>query len=134
MQFKLTTRQHHLLRALAFTLTALVLYVPANIYPFMTMKYSGQYHNTTIWDGIRTLYEENMLLTGTIVFMASMIIPVFKLIHLFSGSKVTLNSLRTLVRGGIKVETPNLNSPPANSGDEYKLLSREQLLAIEKRA
>lgn len=82
MQSKLTTKQHHLLRALAFTLTALVLYVPANIYPFMTMKYSGQYHHTTIWDGIRTLYEEDMLITGTIVFMASMIIPVFKLLAL----------------------------------------------------
>lgn len=82
MSVHLTPKQHHLLRALAFTLSALALYIPANIYPFMTMKYSGQYHNTTIWDGIRTLYDEHMLITATIVLMASIIIPIFKLLAL----------------------------------------------------
>ncbi len=79
----LTEKQHYLLRALAFTMAALALYIPANLYPFMTMKYSGQYHYTTIWDGIRSLYDENMLITATIVLMASIIIPVFKLLALF---------------------------------------------------
>lgn len=82
MKKKLTDKQHNLLRALAFTLSALALYIPANIYPFMTMKYSGQYHYTTIWDGIRSLYDENMLITATIVLMASIIIPIFKLVAL----------------------------------------------------
>lgn len=82
MRWTLTYKQHLLLRALAFTVAALMLYLPANLYPFMTMKYFGQYHHTTIWDGIRTLYEENMLITGTIVFMASIIIPIFKLLAL----------------------------------------------------
>jgi paraquat-inducible protein A len=79
---KITTKQHNLLRAFAFTIAAMVLYIPANIYPFMTMNYSGQYHYTTIWDGIRTLYDENMLITATIVLMASIIIPIFKLLAL----------------------------------------------------
>lgn len=79
---KLSEKQHNLLRALAFTIAALALYIPANIYPFMTMKYGGQYHYTTIWDGIRTLYDENMLITATIVLMASIIIPIFKLVAL----------------------------------------------------
>ncbi len=79
---KLSLKQHNLLRALAFTIAAIVLYVPANIYPFMTMNYAGQYQYTTIWDGIRTLYDENMLLTATIVLMASIIIPIFKLLAL----------------------------------------------------
>lgn len=82
MAIKFTTKQHHLLRALGFTLAALILYIPANIYPFMTMKYAGQYHYTTIWDGIRSLYDDNMLITATIVLMASVIIPVFKLLSL----------------------------------------------------
>lgn len=80
---KITTKQHNLLRACAFTVAAMVLYIPANLYPFMTMNYSGQYHYTTIWDGIRTLYDENMLITATIVLMASIIIPIFKLLALF---------------------------------------------------
>lgn len=80
---QLTSKQHCLLRALAFTVAAMVLYFPANVYPLMTMQYSGTYHYTTIWDGIRTLYDENMLITATIVLMASIIIPVFKLLSLF---------------------------------------------------
>lgn len=83
MNVNISEKQHNLLRALGFTLAALALYIPANIYPFMTMKYSGQYHYTTIWDGIRSLYDDNMLITATIVLMASIIIPVFKLIALF---------------------------------------------------
>lgn len=78
----LTEKQHNLLRALGFTLAAMFLYVPANIYPFMTMKYSGIYRYTTIWDGIRGLYDDNMLITATIVLMASVIIPIFKLFAL----------------------------------------------------
>jgi paraquat-inducible protein A len=71
------------MRALSFTVAAIVLYIPANLYPFMTMKYAGQYQCTTIWDGIKSLYEEGMWGTATIVFMASIIIPVFKLLSLF---------------------------------------------------
>lgn len=82
MKIKLTIKQHYLLRALGFTFAALILYIPANIYPFMTMKYAGQYHYTTIWDGIRSLYDDNMLITATIVLMASIIIPIFKLLAL----------------------------------------------------
>jgi len=75
--------QHNLLRALAFTLAAIALYIPANLYPFMTMQYSGQFQYTTIWDGIRSLFADGMWITATIVFMASIIIPAFKLLALF---------------------------------------------------
>lgn len=73
---------HYLVRALSFTIAAILLYIPANIYPFMTMKYAGQYQKTTIWDGIKSLYEGGMWGTATIVFMASIIIPIFKLLSL----------------------------------------------------
>ena len=72
--------RHHLYRALAFTLAAMAMYVPANLYPFMTMNYSGQFKQATVWDGITSLYDGDMWLTATIVFMASIIIPLFKLI------------------------------------------------------
>jgi paraquat-inducible protein A len=72
--------RHHLYRALAFTLAAIAMYIPANLYPFMTMNYSGQFKNSTIWDGIQSLYEGNMWITATIVLMASIVVPVFKLL------------------------------------------------------
>lgn len=74
--------KHNLLRSLAFTLAALALYIPANLYPFMMMNYGGKYKYATIMDGIRSLFDSGMWGTATIVFMASVIIPVFKLISL----------------------------------------------------
>jgi paraquat-inducible protein A len=97
--------QHNLYRSLAFTLTAIALYIPANLYPFMTMKYTGLYKETTIMDGINSLYESGMWITATIVFMASIIIPVFKLLSMlfiiiskiFKVSALERNSLLLLV-------------------------------------
>jgi len=82
-QHDLRPNQHNLYRALAFTLAAMVLYVPANLYPFMTMRYSGLYKQATVWDGVKTLYDGGEWITATIVLMASIIIPIFKLISLF---------------------------------------------------
>ncbi len=83
MKLHIPNTDHYLVRALSFTVAAMFLYVPANLYPFMTMKYAGQYQKTTIWDGIKSLYEGGMWGTATIVFMASIIIPIFKLLSLF---------------------------------------------------
>lgn len=83
VRIKNRATKENLLRALCFTIAAMVLYVPANLYPFMTMKYAGRYQDTNIWDGIRSLYEGGNWGTATIVFMASIIIPVFKLLSLF---------------------------------------------------
>lgn len=74
--------KHYLSRSLAFALAALALYVPANLYPFMTMRHSGVLQYTNIWDGIRSLFDSGMWITATIVFMASIIIPIFKLVAL----------------------------------------------------
>lgn len=77
-----TEEKHYLSRSLAFALAALFLYVPANIYPFMTMRHGGQLQYTNIWDGIKSLADSGMWITAAIVFMASIIIPVFKLVAL----------------------------------------------------
>ena len=36
----------------ALSLAALILYVPANIFPIMTMYLHGAYSESTVWDGI----------------------------------------------------------------------------------
>lgn len=77
-----TKNRHYLFRSLAFTLAAIALYIPANLYPFMMMEFGGRYQYTTIWDGIRSLFESGQWGVATIVFMASVIIPIFKLFAL----------------------------------------------------
>lgn len=52
-------------------------------------------------------------------------------IHIFGGSKIILDSLRTLVSGGIKVVTPNLDAPTVKDGCSFTLLTREQLKELE---
>jgi paraquat-inducible protein A len=70
-------------RTAALSLAALVLYVPANIYPILRMDYYGVHSESTIWDGCVRLFQDGMWFVAVIVFLASIVIPLFKLIGLF---------------------------------------------------
>ena len=63
----------------ALSLAALVLYVPANIYPIMKMYLYGGYSESTVWDGVVLLMENHQWFVAVIVFLASIVIPVLKL-------------------------------------------------------
>jgi paraquat-inducible protein A len=63
----------------ALALAALILYVPANIYPIMRMHFHGAYSENTVWDGVVALAEQNQWFVATVVFFASIVIPVMKL-------------------------------------------------------
>jgi paraquat-inducible protein A len=67
----------------AFALAALILYVPANIYPMLTMQSLGQETENTVWGGVMTLYRDGTWFVATVVFLASIVIPVLKLLGLF---------------------------------------------------
>jgi paraquat-inducible protein A len=70
-------------RTAAFALAALLLYLPANIYPIMTMEYMGRHTENTVWGGIKALYQDRMWYVAIIVFAASILIPLLKLVGLF---------------------------------------------------
>jgi paraquat-inducible protein A len=80
-----------LLRALTFSreftaalsLAALFLYVPANIYPMISMSYMGRVTENTVWGGVQALWNDGMWGVAIVVFLASILIPLFKLIGLF---------------------------------------------------
>jgi paraquat-inducible protein A len=76
---------HSYSRALtaAFSLAALFLYVPANIYPLMMMHYLGRETENTVWGGVRALWQDRMWGVAVIIFLASMVVPLLKLIGLF---------------------------------------------------
>ncbi len=67
----------------ALTLAALFLYVPANIYPIMVMDYLGRHTENTVWGGVEALYRDHMWYVAIIVFLASILIPLLKLLGLF---------------------------------------------------
>ena len=70
-------------RTIAFSLAAIFLYVPANIYPIITMEYLGRETENTVWGGVKALYYDNMWAIAVLVFCASILIPLLKLIGLF---------------------------------------------------
>jgi paraquat-inducible protein A len=68
----------------ALSLAALILYVPANIYPIMKMYLYGGYSESTVWDGIVLLMKNDQWFVAIVVFLASMVIPLVKLAGLFA--------------------------------------------------
>ena len=69
-------------RTWAFALAALVLYIPANIYPVLTVIRLGAGQPSTILGGVRELMEIGMWPLAALVFFASVAVPVLKLIGL----------------------------------------------------
>lgn len=68
---------------LALTIAALVLYIPANIYPILSMNLYGAYNENTVWDGVVSLMQHDEYFVAAIVFLASIVIPLLKLLGLF---------------------------------------------------
>lgn len=66
-----------------FSLTALIFYIPANIFPFMTIELYGNRNSSTIWSGITSLMEQRSYAIALVVFLASILIPILKLVILF---------------------------------------------------
>ena len=70
-------------RTAAFSLGALIFYLPANIYPILLMDFYGAHSESTVWDGCVKLFQDGQWLVAMIVFFASILIPLFKLLALF---------------------------------------------------
>jgi paraquat-inducible protein A len=66
-------------RTWALVLTGVVLYVPANLYPIMTVTSFGRGEPDTILSGVVRLFEAGMWPLALLVFFASITVPVLKL-------------------------------------------------------
>ena len=66
----------------AFTLTAILFYIPANILPIMDIEMFSGASSNTILGGVRELLNNKMYFVGIIVFIASFIVPLFKIVTL----------------------------------------------------
>jgi paraquat-inducible protein A len=76
-------RRHGVAITAALALAALILYVPANIYPILKMQQYGIYSESTVWDGVVTLAQTRQWFVALVVFLASIVIPLMKLMGLF---------------------------------------------------
>jgi paraquat-inducible protein A len=92
-------------RTWAFAIAAVVLYIPANVYPVLTVVRLGSGEPSTILGGVQELLELGMWPLAALVFFASVAVPVLKLIGLailllstHSGSGWALHDRTVLYR------------------------------------
>ena len=69
-----------LARTWALLITAAILYIPANVLPIMTVNSFGKGQPDTIMSGVITLVENGMAPIAIVVFVASILVPTFKLV------------------------------------------------------
>lgn len=63
----------------AYLITSMLLYVPANILPIMTVSGFGGGKADTIMSGVIGLISSGMIPIGLIVFVASIVVPLLKM-------------------------------------------------------
>lgn len=73
-------RPNSLTRTWALLITAAILYIPANLLPIMTINSLGQGSPSTIMAGVIELVQHGMFPIAAVVFIASILVPTFKLV------------------------------------------------------
>lgn len=80
---KLHARIHNSLsRSWSLLITAMILYVPANVLPVMTVNIFGSGSPATIMSGVVSLIKIGSIPVALVVFIASIVVPTFKLLGL----------------------------------------------------
>lgn len=67
----------------ALLITAIIAYIPANLYPMLITKQFGATEESTILGGVIMLWEHGSYPIAAIIFFASIVIPVMKFLILF---------------------------------------------------
>ena len=71
-----------LARTWAMVITALILLIPANLFPIMTFTIKGTGAPSTIIDGVLMMVHHGMIPIALVVFIASIAVPFLKLVGL----------------------------------------------------
>ena len=83
----------------AYLITAIIAYIPANLFPMLVTRKFGQEEGNTIIGGIITLWEHGSYPIAAIIFIASVLIPILKfliLIYLLVSVKYPLGKERRI--------------------------------------
>ena len=63
----------------ALVLTGIILYIPSNVIPVMTMTVNGNISPLTVMGGVREMVQSGLWPVGLIIFLASIVVPFLKL-------------------------------------------------------
>lgn len=88
-------------RVWALIITAMILFIPANLLPIMRVDLFGATDYSTIMDGIIYFFHAEEYGIGLIIFIASVLVPLFKII----GMIIILLSIQFKWRSGLRHKT-----------------------------
>ncbi|MBT5230643.1 MAG: paraquat-inducible membrane protein A [Methylococcales bacterium] len=71
-----------LVKTWSFLITAIILYFPANFLPIMTVEKLGSVTSDTIMSGVISLVQHGMWGIAAVVFIASVLVPLLKMISI----------------------------------------------------
>ncbi len=86
--------KHSLSISWAFLIAAMILYIPANIFPVLEIKTIFSYTQNTIIGGVISLWDDGSHLVAIIILIASVFVPILKfilLLYLFISAKHGVN-------------------------------------------
>lgn len=87
-------------RTIALVITAMLFYIPANIYPIMTTTILGDTSPSTIISGVLLFIEHGSYFVAFVIFSASILIPITKMLIIlwlcYNTRKATKLSKREL--------------------------------------
>jgi paraquat-inducible protein A len=66
-------------RTLSWTIAGMILFVFANVYPFLALKSEGLVHETNLITGVEQLYKQDMRSVAVLVFLTSIFFPFLQL-------------------------------------------------------
>lgn len=72
-------KRNSLDRSLAFTAAGLIVFVLANVFPFLSLRMEGQVQDMTLLTGIRELYHQGMPGVAVLVLMTTLASPLIML-------------------------------------------------------
>jgi len=75
-------KPHSVARTWALVATSAIFLAPANLLPIMEVEFLGIPDRSTIMDGIIYFFQDGSYLIGLVIFTASIVVPVFKIVGL----------------------------------------------------
>ena len=72
-------KRNSLDRVLAMTIAGLILFMVANVFPFLTFRLEARIQETTLITGIIELYNQGMWMVAGVVLLTSIVVPLLEL-------------------------------------------------------
>jgi len=76
------TKTSNIQKSWAYLITAIIAYIPANLYPMLITNQFGHREGSTILGGVILLWEHHSYPIAMIIFFASIMIPILKFLVL----------------------------------------------------